>query len=251
MELESGCSRREFVKLAAAVTAGIGVVGSNMVLAAPPTGAPGAAPARNADDVLHELMAGNERFATGQPKNPRRSPAEFRPLAQGQNPVAAVIGCADSRVPPEVLFDVGVGDLFVVRIAGNVVGGAGASVKGSVEYAVAELNVPLIMVLGHSSCGAVKAAVKHIDAHDALPGAINGLVDLIKPAVAKAKGMKGDLLENAIRMNVLLGVARLEGLQPVLAGPVKQGRVKVVGGVYDLETGKVALVGRVLPYTAP
>ncbi len=178
----------------------------------------------------------------GRPSSPRRGPKDFSALAEGQSPAAAIVGCADSRVPPEILFDVGVGDLFVVRVAGNVVSGSGPVVKGSIEYAVAELNVPLIMVLGHSNCGAVKAAIKHIDAKDVLPGAINDLVELIKPAVAKSKGTEGESLDNAIRANVGIGVERLKGLQPIVAGPVNEGKVKVVGAVYDLRTGKVTVV---------
>ncbi len=142
----------------------------------------------NADEALHKLLEGNERFLKGQPANPRRSPEDFRGLAEAQYPKAVIVSCADSRVAPEILFDVGVGDIFVVRVAGNVVSGAGVTVKGSIEYAVAELNVPLILILGHSGCGAVKAAMKHIDAKDSLPGAINGLVELIKPAVTQTKG---------------------------------------------------------------
>ena len=133
------------------------------------------------------------------------------------------------------------GDIFVVRVAGNVVSGAGVTVKGSIEYAIAELNVPLIVVLGHSGCGAVKAAMKHIDAKDSLPGAIDGLVELIKPAVAQSKGGAGDALENAIRKNVQIGVERLKELQPILAPRVKDGRLKIVGGVYDLRTGAVTM----------
>src|SRR4029079_10982485 len=140
-----------------------------------------------------------------------------RQLAEAQSPFAMIIGCADSRVAPEILFDVGKGDIFVVRGAGNVVSGAGASVKGSIEYAVAELNVPLIVVLGHSGCGAVKAAIQHLNDKDYLPGSINGLVDLISPAVAQSKGLAGDPLENAIRQNVAIGVERLRKLEPVLA----------------------------------
>jgi carbonic anhydrase len=145
-------------------------------------------------------------------------------------------------VAPEILFDVGVGDIFVVRIAGNVVSGAGVTVKGSIEYGIAELNAPLIVVLGHSGCGALKAAMKHIDAKDSLPGAIDGLVELIKPAVAQSKGEPGDALENAIRKNVEIGVERLKELQPILAPRVKDGKLKVVGGVYDLRTGKVTML---------
>ena len=143
----------------------------------------------NADQALAELLAGNQRFAIGKTVTPRRSPEDFRALAHGQFPEAVIVSCADSRVAPEILFDVGVGDIFVVRVAGNVIDGAGVSVKGSIEYGVAELNAPLILVLGHSGCGAVKAAIQHINDKDSLPGAINGLVELVKPAVSRSKGM--------------------------------------------------------------
>ena len=145
-------------------------------------------------------------------------------------------------MPPELVFDQGVGDLFVVRVAGNVVVKAGFTVKGSIEYAVAELGTPLIMVLGHSGCGAIKAAIQHIDAHDTLPGSINELVDILKPVVARVRNKGSDLLANAIRANVEAGVDRLNTLAPVLAPAVKQGRLKVVGGVYDLATGAVTMV---------
>src|ERR1700722_7467960 len=169
----------------------------------------------NADEALHDLLAGNQRFAIGKPATPRRSPKEFQTLAHGQFPEAVIVSCADSRVAPEILFDVGVGDIFVVRVAGNVIGGAGV-VQGSIEYAVAELKVPLILVLGHSGCGAVKEAIQHIDDKHSLPGAINGLVELIKPAVTASKGMPGDPLENAIRQNVAMGVKTLRELNPIL-----------------------------------
>ena len=191
---------------------------------------------------LADLMAGNKRFVAGRPEGPRRRPEDYAPLAAGQFPQAAIIACSDSRVPPEILFDQGVGDLFVIRIAGNVIGGTGPVVKGSVEYAVAELKVPLIMVLGHSNCGAVKAAVKHIDDHEDLPGSIDELVNLIKPAVEQVRDKPGDMLANAIRANVELGVARLKGLEPILAGPVRAGKLKVVGATYDLATGRVKMV---------
>jgi carbonic anhydrase len=191
------------------------------------------------DEAWHDLLDGNARFVKGQPTGPRRGPEDFRGLAEAQYPHAVIVSCADSRVAPEILFDVGVGDIFVVRIAGNAIGGAGATVKGSIEYAIAELNVPLIVVLGHSGCGAVKAAMKHIDVKDSLPGAINGLVELIKPAVAQIHVKPGDPLGNAIRKNVELGVDRLKQLQPIVAPRVKEGKLKVVGAVYDLRTGTV------------
>jgi carbonic anhydrase len=124
-----------------------------------------------------------------------------------------------------------------------VISGAGASVKGSIEYAVVELGVRLVLVLGHSQCGAVKAALKHIDARDALPGSIADLVDTIRPAAAAVKGKPGDPLDNAIRANVGRGVERLKGLEPTLAGPVKAGTVKVAGAVYDLRDGQVTVLG--------
>ena len=146
-------------------------------------------------------------------------------------------------MPPELLFDQGVGDLFVVRVAGNVVKGAGPPVKGSIEYGVAELGVSLVMILGHSECGAVKAAIKHIDDRDALPGALGQLVNSIRPAVVKARGMPGDLLDNALRANVAIGVETLRVLQPIVAPAVKRGQVKVVGAMYDLRTGSVTVSG--------
>lgn len=222
---------------------GAALIGSGamtLVRAEPPRS--GDPASRAADEALRQLVVGNARFAKGEPASPRRRPEDYRAAAAGQNPVAVILSCADSRVPPELLFDMGVGDLFVIRVAGNVVGGAGPVVKGSVEYAVAELGVALIMVLGHSGCGAVKAALKHIDDREALPGAIQELVALIKPAVVKVKGQPGDPLDNGIRANVRLGVERLKGLKPILAPRVKQGGLKIVGGVYDLRAGTVSLL---------
>jgi carbonic anhydrase len=240
MKNQSEVSRREFVTLAAA---GLSLASPKQIraLAQKDTMAPPRATI-NADEALHRLLDGNARFVKGQTASPRRSPDDFRGLAEAQYPEAVIVSCADSRVAPEILFDVGVGDIFVVRVAGNVVSGAGVTVKGSIEYAVVELNVPLIMILGHSGCGAVKAAMKHIDANDSLPGAINGLVELIKPAVAQSKRAPGDPLENAIRKNVEIGVERLNELQPILAPRIRDSKLKVVGAVYDLRSGVVTLV---------
>ena len=220
-------SRREFVKFA---TASLGLASAKVY-----------AKARTPEEALGNLIAGNRRFAKGEASGPRRRPEDFRALAEAQYPEAVIVSCSDSRVAPESLFDVGVGDVFVIRVAGNVIGGAGATVKGSIEYAIAELNTPLIVVLGHSGCGAVNSAINHIDGQDRLPGAIDGLVELVKPAVVKSQGMPGDPLENAIRANVELGVQRLKMLEPIIAPRVKNGTVKVIGGVYDLKTGLVTL----------
>jgi carbonic anhydrase len=235
--IEPSLSRRQWLGAAALGSGLIVARGSRAIAASPAPSSPAA------DEALQRLLKGNQRFVHGATKNPRRAPADFRALAEGQRPVAVIMGCADSRVPPELLFDQGVGDLFVVRVAGNVVGGGGVFVKGSIEYAVAELGVRLIMVLGHSSCGAVKAAIKHVDDGDPLPGAIAELVNRIRPAVIKAKDMPGDRLANAISANVLLGVETLNNLDPIVRPAVSSGQAKVVGAVYDLRTGAVALSG--------
>jgi carbonic anhydrase len=231
-------TRREFVRLSglAAGTAGLALPRTGRAADPPPAD-------RDPDAVLARLLEGNKRFARGEPAHPGRTPADFAALAEGQTPMAVVVGCADSRVPPELIFDQGVGDLFVVRVAGNVISGAGASVKGSIEYAIAELGVRLVVVMGHTQCGAVKAALKHIDADDKAAGSIGDLVETIKPAAAAARGKPGDLLDNAIRANVERGVERLKGLEPTLAGPVKSGQVKVAGAIYDLRGGKVTVLG--------
>jgi carbonic anhydrase len=231
-------SRREFVRLSAlavGVTGGTAPAGGRAGEKEPVTRDPAA--------VLARLVEGNQRFARGELAHPGRKPTDFVPLAEGQAPLAVVVGCADSRVAPELIFDQGVGDLFVVRVAGNVISGAGAAVKGSIEYAVAELGVRLVLVLGHTQCGAVKAALQYIRAKDALPGSIGDLVDTIRPAVAAVKDKPGDALDNVIRANVERGVERLNGLQPILSDVVKTGTVKVVGAVYDLRTGKVTVSG--------
>jgi carbonic anhydrase len=235
-------SRREWLQIAGVTAAGATLASSTRMFAAPPAGAADPRAGMTPDEALADLMAGNARFVKGQTESPRRGPKDFSALAAAQFPEAVIVACADSRVPPEILFDQGVGDLFVVRVAGNVIGGSGPVVKGSIEYAVAVLNVPLIMVLGHSNCGAVKAAIEHIDKNDSLPGAIEGLVDLIKPAVTEVRGKPGNKLANAINANVRLGVERLKGLDPILAKPVREGQLKIVGGTYDLATGRVEMV---------
>ncbi len=241
MKRSTAVSRREFFTLATA--AGFSIASSHKLFAETQKKASVQTGSQvDPDRALHDLIEGNQRFQSGQPTGKRRTPADFRGLAAAQYPEAVIISCSDSRVAPEILFDVGLGDIFVIRVAGNVVSGAGVTVKGSIEYGVAELNAPLIMVLGHTNCGALKAAKQHIDAKDSLPGAIDGLVELVKPAVAQSKGDPGDPLENAIRKNVEIGVERLKTLEPILAPRVREGKLKVVGAVYDLRTGHVQLV---------
>lgn len=193
-------------------------------------------------NALERLLEGNRRFATGTSACVRRTPQDFISSASGQEPFAAIVACADSRVAPELIFDQGIGDLFVVRVAGNVVSGAGPLITGSLEYAVAELGVKLIMVLGHSNCGAVQAAIAHVEEKDTPPGAIGELVALIEPAVIAARGRSGDMLGNVIQANVARCVARLKGLEPIVSAVVKRGEVAVVGGVYELSTGAVSVI---------
>jgi carbonic anhydrase len=236
----SDSTRRDFLVLGGA--AGLWSAGTRLGVAELARQKAAGPRAVTPDEALQHLLDGNARFVKGQSLNPRRSPSDFRALAEGQYPEAVVVGCADSRVPPEIVFDTGLGDLFVVRVAGNVISGAGAAVKGSIEYAVAELNVPLILVLGHSGCGAVKAALQRLDAKQVLPGAIDGLVDLVEPAVVASKAMPGDPVEQAVRKNIELGVEHLRTLEPILAPRIRQAKLRVAGAVYDLKTGAVTLV---------
>lgn len=242
MRPTSHTSRREFARsvglTAGAVGLGLAAIGADPVAAdaEPPA-------TRDADTVLAHLMEGNKRFVRGETSLlNRRRPADFARLAEGQEPVAVIFTCADSRVPPELIFDQGIGDLFVIRVAGNVVGGSGPVTKGSVEYAVAELNVKLVMVLGHGKCGAVDAAIQHVGANDHLPGAIDAMVHMIEPAVNDAKDLPGDRLENTIKANVRNGVERLKTLDPILSKQVQSGGLKIVGAVYNLATGAVEMV---------
>jgi carbonic anhydrase len=228
-------SRREFVRRAGAGVASLALA-STLRAEDPP------AADRKPDAVLKRLLEGNKRFVEGKLEHPGRTPKDFAALAEGQAPLAIIISCADSRVPPEVVFDQGVGDLFVVRLAGNIVSGAGPLVKGSIEFAVAELGARLILILGHTKCGAVKAAIAHIDAEDKLPGAIGDLIKPIRTAVVASKGKPGDKLENVTKANIAEGIKALQQLDPIVAPLVKKEELKVVGGVYDLRTGKVEMI---------
>jgi len=162
------------------------------------------------DEALKRLLDGNQRYAVAKAAHPNQTAECRTQIAGGQSPYAIVLGCADSRVPPEVLFDQGLGDLFVVRVAGNVLDDAGL---GSLEYAADHLGVHLLVVLGHERCGAVDAAVKGGEAE----GHVKYLVKALKPAVEAAKGRPGDGLDNAVRTNVALAVKRLRGSKPVLS----------------------------------
>jgi carbonic anhydrase len=209
------------------------------------TGQP-TSPPQNAispDEALSRLMAGNGRYVANQPTI-RDFSAGRAARAKSQYPVAAVLSCSDSRVAPEFAFDQGAGDLFVVRLAGNFANDDGIA---SLEYAVQFLKVPLIMVLGHTSCGAIEAAIKVWQNNASLPGRLPQLVNALQPAVAIAQASgQPDLLEKAISENVRLTMTRLGNTVPVLANAVTSHQIRIVGGVYDLPTGKVNLVERSL-----
>jgi carbonic anhydrase len=196
------------------------------------------------DEALERLVIGNKCYVAGYHEigDQRRSLVRRREIADRQNPFALILGCSDSRVAPEVLFDAGLGDLFVVRVAGNVINSDCFSVIGSVEYAVEELKVPLIMVLGHGECGAVKAAVRVVRENVELPDAIDMIANAIRPVVNDVANSPGDLVANAVTANVRHGVNVLKTSVPMLKGPLNDSRLKVVGATYDLKSGLVRIV---------
>lgn len=185
-------------------------------------------------DALARLKAGNQRFIAGKLQHPHQDPKRRAELATGQRPFAIVLGCADSRTSPEVLFDQGLGDLFVVRVAGNVLDD---HVLGSIEYAVDHFGAQLIVVLGHKRCGAVQAAKETLDSKTEAPAHINSLVTAIQPAVEATRGADVEATVNANVENV---VQSLRSSEPVLKKEVEAGAFTVVGAYYDLDTGAVA-----------
>ena len=190
------------------------------------------------DASLKRLTEGNTRYITGVARR-HDFKNEREALAGGQNPYAAILSCADSRIAPEYAFDSGRGDLFVCRIAGNF---ASDETVASLEYAVAVLNVPLILVLGHESCGAVDATIKSLKDGTTLPGHLASLVTALAPAVKAVSAKGGDVLANATRQNVIDNVAKLKAATPILSAAVEQKKINVVGGIYGLKDGKVAMV---------
>jgi carbonic anhydrase len=190
------------------------------------------------DASLKRLMEGNQRYVGGIARR-HDFKHEREALVGGQNPYAAILSCADSRIAPEYAFDSGRGDLFVCRVAGNF---ASSEMVASLEYAVAVLGAPLVLVLGHESCGAVDATIKSLKDGTTLPGQLPSLVTAIAPAVKEVSGQPGDLLANATRQNVIDNVAKLGSATPVLNAAVAQGKLKVVGGIYRLGDGRVEMV---------
>ncbi len=187
---------------------------------------------------LQKLMSGNARFVADKAICPPLTARRLE-LSEGQSPFAIIVSCSDSRVPVETVFDQIPGNVFGVRIAGNFLDDNGL---GSVEYSVAVLKSSLILVLGHTDCGAVKAAVTYVKDGTTQPSHIQGLVAAIAPAVKIAKHRPGDLLANAIVENVRENVAALTARSPIVANAVKAGKLAIAGGIYDLHSGKVTII---------
>jgi carbonic anhydrase len=231
-------SRRKLMGAGASLALG-GFLPAGMAgAAAAPAGAPkpnAVAPA----DVLKRLQEGNARYAANKP-NERDFSAERAARATAQYPVAAILSCADSRVVPDLVFDQEPGDLFVCRVAGNIVT---TDLLASIEYGVEFLGAVLIVVMGHSSCGAVDAAIKVVKDDAKLPGHLPELMRAIKPAVLIAqKKTSGTLLDNSIVENVRRQVAALKRATPIISRDYASKKIDIVGGVYDIATGKVTMI---------
>jgi carbonic anhydrase len=229
-------SRRRFLQFAGGLAAGLAV--------APQAFAKDKKPPPKPQNVispaaaLDRLMKGNARYVQGKSRL-HDFKTEREALAGGQNPYASILSCADSRIAPEYAFDSARGDLFVCRVAGNF---ANDDTVASLEYGVAVLNSPLILVLGHDSCGAIDATIKSLKDNTTLPGHLPSLVSALAPAVKAVADQPGDKLANAIRQNVKDVTARLKAATPILSAAGADGKIKIVGGIYRLASGKVELV---------
>ena len=188
----------------------------------------------NADQAMQMLVDGNKRFTTEKYADNNIGQMRREELTKGQHPFAIIVSCSDSRVPPELIFDEGLGELFVIRTAGEVVDDVAI---GSIEYAIEHLGVKLVVVLGHEGCGAVKATL----AGGEVPGHIVAIANAIAPAVNQAKLQQGDLYTNSIKANVDLIVDKLKTSEPIIKETIAKDHVKIVGAVYELETGKIVL----------
>jgi len=187
------------------------------------------------DQALQRLLEGNQRYVAGKPAHPDQTPERRLELTKGQAPFAIVLTCSDSRVSPELFFDQGLGDLFVIRNAGNLLDD---HVIGSMEYAVEHLHASLIVVVGHGKCGAVSAAVGGGE----IPGHIRSIAEAIMPAVEEAKNLPGDKVDNAVRANAQRMATILTHVDPILKTEAHEGRLKIVAARYDLSTGQVEML---------
>lgn len=186
-------------------------------------------------EALQRLLDGNKRFIGGRLEHPNHCEESRRGLVTGQEPIAVVLTCADSRVPPVDVFDQGLGDIFVVRVAGNIIND---QILGSIEYAVAHLHTPLVMVMGHSSCGAVGAVAQGVK----LDGHIASLTPSIDAALKRTRNLEGDWTNNAAKELAVATARKIAASEPIVCDLVRDGRVLVVAAYYDLETGEVSLL---------
>jgi carbonic anhydrase len=225
-------NRRDLLRLGAIATLGLTATARDLLQAKPAQAA--VLPPLSPEAALKKLLAGNQRFIQHQPQYPNQSAERLAEVSQAQHPFVTILSCADSRVPAELVFDQGIGDIFDVRIAGNI---ATPEALGSIEYAVAMLGTPLLMVLGHERCGAVTAAVQN----QPLPGDIGTFVQAILPAVDQVKNKSGDPVNNAVTANVHYQIEQLKR-SPLLMERVRSRQLKIVGGRYDLDAGTVTLL---------
>jgi carbonic anhydrase len=233
-----GVGRRRFLRLAMAAAYGLPVAATAMADETPRMPKP--ENVVSPDAALERLMAGNKRYVEGVARR-HDFKAEREALVGGQNPFAGVLSCADSRIAPEYAFDAGRGDLFVVRVAGNFATDDGVA---SFEYAVEVLKTPLLVVLGHEACGAVKAAINSIAEKTTLPGHLPALVARLSAPVRAVLDAPGDTVGNAVRQNVIQTVEKLKTAGPILSRAVETGMLRVVGAVYRLRDGGVERVTR-------
>ncbi|WP_117212061.1 carbonic anhydrase [Allorhizocola rhizosphaerae] len=227
-----------------ALLAAGGLIAGAAGLAATP-GVASAAPTVSDSDpatpraALQRLLTGNHRFASGHANHPHQSVDRLRELAAGQHPFVVTLGCADSRVPPELLFDQGLGDIFDNRVAGNVVDDI---LLGSIEYAVEHFEPPLLLVLGHERCGAITATIEAIETGAHVPGHIGAIVDALRPIIEPVLHRPGDKVDNAVSANVRAQARALVRTSDIIREKVEAGTLAVVGARYDLDTGRVTLV---------
>ncbi|MBN3923558.1 carbonic anhydrase [Nostoc sp. NMS4] len=187
------------------------------------------------NEAIRRLLDGNQRFIHQKRQYPDQSLEHLRLVAKAQYPFAAILGCADSRVPAEIVFDQGLGDLFVVRVAGNVISD---TVIGSLEYSTAVLGSQLIVVLGHKRCGAVAEAIKN----EPLPGRIGLIIEGIKPSIERVKFRTGDNMQDAVIANIQYQTEKLQESSTILAKLLREAKLKIVGACYDIDTGKVSII---------
>ncbi|ADD43714.1 carbonic anhydrase [Stackebrandtia nassauensis] len=219
-------------------TAGLAVAGTAGTVALAPS-AIAEDQAASPDAALDRLMRGNRRYIKGHSRHPHQSLEYLHEVAKGQHPFAITIGCADSRVPPEILFDQGLGDVFDHRIAGNI---PDELLLGSIEFAIEEFAPPLLMALGHERCGAITATIDAIESGTEPPGHIAAIVEALRPVVEPVLDEPGDKVENGVRANIVDVVEQLQRRSDIVAEKVEAGELTVVGARYDLDTGKVTLV---------